>query len=129
MIEQDTRLVVLAENRAGAAPWYQPAYEGLTQETPFAFTDTDALTAPENLPASCRPNRGGAGAPLFLVNHWINTDPVPRPSNAAVVNAYDALLRRARACERSRGRRVGLLAVDFYKRGDLFRVVDTLNGT
>lgn len=128
MIEQDRRLVVLAENSAGAAPWYQLAYERLTQETPFTFAAVEALTDPEALAASCRPNRGAAGAPLFLVNHWINTDPVPRPSNADVVNAYDPLLRRARACERSRGRRVGLLAVDFYKRGDVFRVVDALNG-
>ena len=73
------------------------------------------------------PNRGPAGAPLFLVNHWINTDPVPRPSNAAIVNAYEALLRRARACERIRERRVNLLAVDFYRRGDVFAVVDALN--
>jgi hypothetical protein len=129
MIEQDRRLVVLAENRAGAAPWYQLVYERLTQETPFMFTSTTQLTAPAELDASCRPNRGTAGAPLFLVNHWINTDPRPLPSNAAVVNAYDPLLRRARACERSRGRRLNLLAVDFYTRGDLFDVVDTLNGT
>jgi hypothetical protein len=129
MIEQDRRLVVMAENRAGAAPWYQLVYERLTQETPFTFTSTAQLTEPRNLDASCEPNRGTAAAPLFLVNHWINTDPLPRPDNAATVNAYDPLLRRARACQRSRGRQLNLLAVDFYKRGDLFEVVDTLNDT
>ena len=41
------------------------------------------LTDPAGLAATCRPNRGPAGAPLFLVNHWITTDPVPLPSNAA----------------------------------------------
>jgi hypothetical protein len=128
MIEQDRRLVVLAENHAGAAPWYQLAYQRLTQETPFTFKSRELLTEPEHLAASCRENRGPAGAPLFLVNHWINSDPVPLPSNASIVNAYDALLRRARGCERSRGRRVNLLAVDFYERGDVFDVVDTLNG-
>ena len=128
MIEQDRRLVVLAENEAGAAPWYQLVYDRLTQETPFMFASTTELTDPARVPASCRPNRGPAGAPLFLVNHWINTDPLPRPGNAATVNAYDALLRRARTCARERGRRPNLLAVDFYERGDLFRVVDTLNG-
>jgi hypothetical protein len=128
MVEDGRRLVVLAENQAGAAPWYQLAYERLTQETPFSFADTAQLTAPAGLPESCRPNRGSAGAPLFLVNHWINTDPVPRPANADTVNAYDVLLRRARACERIRERRVNLLAVDFYERGDVFDVVDTLNG-
>ena len=44
------------------------------------------------------------------------------------MNAYEPLLRRARACERIRGRPVNLLAVDFYERGDVFKVVDTLNG-
>ena len=106
VIERDRRLLVLAENQAGAAPWYQLAYERLTQETPFTFKRTGELTDPATLDASCRPNRGPAGAPLLLVNHWINTDPVPRPSNAAIVNAYEPLLRRARACERVRERRV-----------------------
>ena len=128
MVEQNRRLVVLAENEAGAAPWYQLAYQRLTQETPFTFASTAELTDPAGLDASCRPNRGAADAPLFLVNHWINTDPVPRPGNAEIVNAYDALLRRARTCERVRGRLPNLLAVDFYERGDLFRVVDVLNG-
>jgi hypothetical protein len=128
MIDQDRRLVVLAENHAGAAPWYQLVYDRLTQETPFSFARTAELTEPAELEASCRPNRGPAGAPLFLVNHWINTDPLPRPGNAAIVNARDPLLRRARACEGIRGHPVNLLAVDFYERGDLFKVVDTLNG-
>jgi hypothetical protein len=44
------------------------------------------------------------------------------------VNAYEPLLARARECERLRGRPPGLIAVDFYEEGDLFRVVDTLNG-
>jgi hypothetical protein len=44
------------------------------------------------------------------------------------VNAYDALLRRARDCERVRGQLPNLLAVDFYRRGDVFAVVDELNG-
>jgi hypothetical protein len=129
MVERDSRLVILAENEAGAAPWYQLVYERLTQETPFSFASPEVLTAPAGLAATCRPNRGPDGAPLLLVNHWINTDPAPRPSNAAIVNAYEPLLRRARTCQQERGQGVNLLAVDFYGRGDLFRVVDTLNGT
>jgi hypothetical protein len=128
MVERNQRLVVLAENSAGAAPWYQPAYERLVQETPFTFARTTELTDPSNREATCRPNRGPDSASLLLLNHWINTDPLPRPGNAAVVNAYEPLLRRARACERLRGQRVNLLAVDFYARGDLFEVVDALNG-
>ncbi len=65
---------------------------------------------------------------MFLVNHWIDTSPAPRPSNARKVNAHEALLRRARECERIRGRQTNLLAVDFYETGDVFGVTDELNG-
>jgi hypothetical protein len=127
MIERDQRLVVLAENHAGAAPWYQPVYDRLTKETPFSFGSAAQLTAAD-LASTCRANRGPDRAPLFLVNHWVTTDPVPRPSNAELVNAYEPLLRRARTCQRERGHLPNLLAVDFYRRGDLFRVARTLNG-
>jgi hypothetical protein len=62
------------------------------------------------------------------MNHWVSTDPLPRPSDAAKVNAYDVLLARARRCQQIRHHLPNLLAVNFYKEGDLFRVVDTLNG-
>jgi len=127
MIDAGTRLVILAENHAGAAPWYRLAYAKLTQETPFSFPSPAALTDPATLAATCAPNRGPDDAPLFLINHWVTTDPAPRPSNAAEVNAYGPLLARAHECERVRHHIPNLIAVDFYRRGDLFRVVDTLN--
>jgi hypothetical protein len=65
---------------------------------------------------------------LFLVNHWIDTSPAPRPSNAAKVNAREALLRRVRECERIRDLEADLIAVDFYREGDLFGAVAKLNG-
>jgi hypothetical protein len=128
MIDRNQRVVFLAENHAGGAPWYRPAYESITEETPYAFSKVPQLTDPAKLPASCRPNRGPARAPLFLANHWITTDPVPLPSNAAKVNAYDPLLRRMRECRRRRKHLANLVAVNFYREGDLFRVVDALNG-
>jgi hypothetical protein len=128
MIEADQRLVVLAENHAGAAPWYQLVYKRLTEETPYTFPRASLLTANADRPKSCRPNRGPKEAPLFLINHWVSTDPAPRPSDAEQVNAYAPLLARARECQRIRHHLPNLLAVNFYKRGDVFRVVDTLNG-
>jgi hypothetical protein len=62
------------------------------------------------------------------VNHWVQTAPAPLPSNAEIVNAYDFLLQRARACKRERRMTPNLIAVDFYGTGDLFRVVRALNG-
>jgi hypothetical protein len=128
MIEQSQQIVFLAENKAGAAPWYQLAYKSLLEETPYEFKSATLLTSQSNLAASCKANRGPAEAPLFLVNHWVSTDPLPRPSDAKKVNAYQPLLARAQRCEQIRHHVPNLLAVNFYKEGDLFKVVNTLNG-
>ncbi len=127
MVEKDQRVVFLAENRAGAAPWYHRAFEDTVQDTPYSFSRPSQLTSPEGLDATCRRNRGPADAPLLLMNHWITSDPWPLRSNADRVNAYEPLLGRARECEQVRGRKPALLAVDFHRSGDLFRVVETLN--
>jgi hypothetical protein len=100
-------------------PWYRPAFEVL-QETPYTFHEPAEL--------SCRPNRGEAAAPLFLVNHWIETTPTPRPSNAALVNDRDFLLARARRCQEERGRRPNILAVDFALTGDVVGAAAEMNG-
>jgi hypothetical protein len=128
MIDSGRRLVVMAENDAGEISWYPLAYRDTLQETPFRFTNAAQLTQPAQLADSCRDNRGPASAPLFLVNHWIDTSPVPQASTAAVVNAHAALLQRAETCRRLRHRLPNLVAVDFYKRGDVFGVVRALNG-
>jgi hypothetical protein len=119
MIDGGQRLVVFSESGKPGVPWLRPAWDFM-QETPYSF----------HKPAdfSCRPNRGGKAAPFFQINHWIETTPAPRPSNAEIVNAYDLLFGRARACREQRNRLPNILAVDFYDVGDLFRVVRTLNG-
>ncbi len=119
MVESDQRVVVLGENDTDGVPWYHPAFE-VCQETPYRFL------APSEF--SNRPGRGGTSGSLLLMNHWIESTPTPLPSNAEIVNAYDFLLKRARACRKERGMIPNLVAVDFYRSGDLMRVVDTLNG-
>jgi hypothetical protein len=128
MIDSNQRLVVMAENDAGDIPWYHLAYAHALQETPFRFTNALQLTDPSKLDASCRAHRGPTSAPLFLLNHWVDTTPAPRPSLASVVNARGALLTRAQTCQRRRGRLPNLVAVDFYRRGDVLGVVNALNG-
>jgi hypothetical protein len=128
LIEKNQRLVVLAEERAGDAPWYHLAYRSIVAETPFNFTKRDQLLDAALLAKSCRPNRGPRNGSVFLMNHWVNSDPAPLASNARRVNAYGPLLARARECERVRKHVPTLLAVDFYREGDLFKVADTLNG-
>jgi hypothetical protein len=129
MIDSGGRVLMMAENDAGggAIPWYHEAYEALTQETPYTFKRPEALTDRARLDASCAANRGPDSAPFFLINHWVDTTPAPRPSNARQVNAHDALLARIRRCEKLRGLSANLIAVDFYREGDVFDVVRELN--
>ena len=121
MIESGQRLVVLMENHGGGAtyPWLLPGFHWV-QDTPFLFRRPSQF--------SCRSNRGGPDASLFLLNHWI-TDKQREVSNATLVNARDVLLPRAEQCRAERGTMPNFVAVDFYDRGDLFGVVNTLNGT
>jgi hypothetical protein len=119
MAESNQRVVVLAENNSAGVPWYHRAFE-VIQETPYTFHEPSQFS--EN------PNRGGTGGSLLLMNHWIESTPMPKPSNAEVVNAHDFLLKRAKRCERVRGRVVNFVAVDFYATGDLMRVCRALNG-
>ena len=119
LIARNQRVIVFTESGRPGAPWLLPAFESF-QETPYTFH------APAEM--SCRANRGGNAGSLFLLNHWIETTPTPRPSNAAVVNAYDFLVARAKRCQRERRHLPNVIAVDFYGTGDLLRVARTLNG-
>jgi hypothetical protein len=119
LISSGRKLLVLSENdTSGAVPWYEDGFS-LVQETPYSFTSRAKF--------SCRPNRGTDASPLFLLNHWIDNGR-PSAKAASEVNAYDVLLARARECEHERGLLPNLVAVDWYDRGDLRGVVNTLNG-
>ena len=119
LIAAGQRVIVFIESGRMGVPWLRPAFHDF-QETPYTFHHPEEF--------SCRPNRGGTDGSLLLLNHWIDTAPAPKPSNAAVVNAYDFLIDRARRCAQERGHLPNVIAVDFYRTGDLFRVVDELNG-
>jgi hypothetical protein len=120
MIDSGQRLLLVVEHRTAGAPrWYRPAYRHVFQETPFDFKTPAQM--------GCALGRGRPSNSLFLINHWISTDPTPRPSNAAKVNSYDFLLDRARRCQRERGRFPNVLNVDFFGEGDPGGVAAQLN--
>jgi len=119
MIDSDQRVLVLGENATPGVPWYHPAFE-VVQETPYTFHRKEDF--------SCAVNRGGAAGPLFQINHWIETTPTPKPSNAEIVNAREFLLSRARQCQKERGRLPNILAVDFALTGDVVGAAAELNG-
>jgi hypothetical protein len=61
-----------------------------------------------------------------MINHWVDAFP-PRPSANARVNSKEAILARARRCERIRGLRPSLIAVDHYDRGGVVAAAAELN--
>jgi hypothetical protein len=122
MIDSGRRLLVMAENGGEPGTWYQNGFT-LVQETPYDIK----TVADFKSEASCGPNRGGTAGSLFLLNNFAANYP-PKPSESRTFNAYDFLLARARRCQEIRGLLPNLVAVDFYDRGDVVRVVDELNG-
>ena len=120
MIDADTRLVVTAESGAPPPPWFHHVWDE-AWDTPYGPTAVEDL--------SCELNRGSTDNDLFLVNHWVNDAfGLPSESNAAIVNATDVLRARAEECRDLWTHAPNFLVVDFYEQGDLFAVVDALNG-
>ncbi|MFE7860680.1 PI-PLC domain-containing protein [Streptomyces sp. NPDC057403] len=117
MIDSGRRLVVFAQRADGPAPWYRNFYR-YGMETPFAVRSPAEMT--------CAPQRGGTGKRLFLLNHFI-TDGGARRLYAGTVNSRQAVLQRAHACERIRGRPVNFVAVDYATVGDARSAVAALN--
>jgi hypothetical protein len=120
MIDAGTRLLVLMEN-AGGGDQYPYLHQGfeLVQDTEYTFASVEDFT--------CTLKRGSPDSPLLSVNHWL-AGFNKLVSNADLVNAYDVLRPRIDECIEVRGRIPSMIAVNWYDRGDLFRVVDELNG-
>jgi hypothetical protein len=118
LIDTRQRVVVMTESGRAGVPWLLSAFD-VMQETPYKFRNPSEM--------SCAVNRGGTTGSLFQINNWIDTTPAPKPSNAAMVNAREALLARARRCQEERGLKPTIVAVDFYRTGDVVGVARALN--
>lgn len=119
LIDADRRLVVFTDDAGvGAYGWYMDVWAH-AWETDYAAETTADF--------SCDINRGDAGNPLFIFNHFL-TDIWPVPEEAPVTNANPFLIDRARACMQASGRLPSFVTVDFYTEGDLFEAVRMLNG-
>ena len=120
MIDANKRLLVLMENEGGGDqyPYLHQGFD-LVQDTEYSVQTAADF--------ECSLKRGEPDSPLFSVNHWLaNFDRLI--SSAEEVNAYDVLKPRIDECEIERGRAPSMIAVNWYDRGDLFRVVNELNG-
>lgn len=121
LIDADTRLVVFQEMLPQSAefPWLMNIWDH-AGETDFSFA------APEDF--DCDPNRGDPANPLFLPNHFLTSVVGGSLQLAEMVNYNPLFIDRARQCEEERNALPNFVAVDFYDIGDLFEVVDALNG-
>jgi hypothetical protein len=120
LIDAGTRLVVTAENAGPPPAWLHHVWDE-AWDTPYEFASADEF--------SCALNRGSRDNPLFLLNHWLGTDlGLPNEAGAMRVNTFEVLHGRAQGCWDETGDVPNFVAVDFYNHGDLFEVVDVLNG-
>jgi hypothetical protein len=120
LIEANTRLVVFQGDAQEAEfPWLM-YFDDHAWETHYSFS------TPEDF--SCDPNRGDPSNPLFLLNHFLTAPLGGRPEFAEMVNHNPLFIDRAQQCEEEGDALPNFVAVDFYDIGDVFDVVDTLNG-
>lgn len=118
LIEKDERLVALTDDPAGTPPYYHHVWD-------YAWDTPYAAEAPEDL--KCEVGRGDPANPLFIFNHFL-TKPTADVTLAEQVNHNPFFLDRAQACSAQTGDLPNFVTVDFYTTGDLFDVVDALNG-
>ncbi len=120
MIDRHQQVVIFSEkNTQLTAPNYYRQFYRYGEETPYDHPGPSDM--------SCAANRGGTGKSLLLMNHWITRATGSR-EDAGIVNERKFIVDRARRCERERGLRVNIVAVDFTTIGDVFGAVDELNG-
>jgi hypothetical protein len=116
MIDADKRLVVFTEAGGGDPDWFMDVWAH-TWETNFHFEELSQF--------SCAINRGVAGHPLFLLNHFL-TRVYGVPELAEAVNGT-FLTDRARQCQQESGRLPNFVTVDFYSIGSVFETTRMLN--
>ncbi len=118
MIESGRRLVIFTESSDVTLPWHHYAYA-------YAWDNPYHAESPSEL--SCELGRGSRSNSIFVLNHFL-TAPVAMRSLAEMINHDPFFIDQARRCQTETGQLPNFVTVDFYDVGDLFAVVDVLNG-
>lgn len=118
MIESGRRLVIFTETSDVSLPWYHHAYS-------YAWDNDYANRTPSDL--DCEVNRGAGESSVFILNHFL-TAPIAMRSLAEMINHNPFFIDQVRRCESETGQLPNFITVDFHDIGDLFEVVDAMNG-
>lgn len=118
MIESGRRMVIFTESADVTLPWHHYAYA-------YAWDNPYANEMPSDL--SCTVGRGDPANSIFILNHFL-TAPIAMESLAEMVNHDPFFIEQAQRCQTETGQLPNFPTVDFYDIGDLFAVVDALNG-
>lgn len=119
LIDDDERVIVFTDDRGVRADWHLYTYD-------WAWENPYAARTPEDL--SCAQDRGSRARPLWVFNHFL-TSPVASPELAEMINHDPFFTDRVAACRAdAAGDLPNFVTVDFYDLGDVFDVVDALNG-
>lgn len=120
MVDSGRRLVVFTGSQGGAYDWYHATWS-------YCW-DTDwNIKDPEDF--DCDRNRGSTDNDLFILNHHIYSSiGIPTTDLADLANSNPFFGDRTRQCYQETGQLPNYPSVDFYDIGDIFEVVDNLNG-
>jgi hypothetical protein len=119
LIASGERVIVFTDDTARAYPWQLHSYDWAWENPYAARTPTDL---------SCDEDRGSRDRSLWIFNHFL-TAPLASPTLADMINHDPFFTERVAACRGQAGGDLpNFVTVDFYDLGDVFAVVDGLNG-
>ena len=120
MIERNERVLVLIENEPGDEPWMHKQDE-VAQETPYRFNTAAELAAPDDVRAQPRRHRGLAAARQPLGRHVAGA---AQDDRARGQRRRRSSAPGSSAAAQERSLLPNIVAVDFYRQGDVFDTVE-----
>ncbi|CAN5248643.1 hypothetical protein BH09BAC1_BH09BAC1_06230 [soil metagenome] len=118
MITSGKRFVFL-NDRTGNQPWYH-------YQDDYCFENPYSNKSIKGYNCDLKPIADTTKS-LYVFNHFL-TGTFARRSKNRKANSYEVLMPRVKQCTEACGKRINFLTVDWYHWGDLFKVVDELNG-
>ena len=135
LLGNGTRLVAFLDYGAlDTVPYLLPEFVYFW-ETPFDMTDPSFPQCIVDRPGGLAENPAQASQRMYIINHFLDTEmmgmDVPDRRDARKTNAatgIDSIDAQIDLCQQQHGRAPKGILVDFFEKGDVFQVQDTLNG-